>query len=144
MASLSRRTRSAGLRPTDRWSLSDRADAERRLLALLKGAGDPKQERLCRLPITYSLSRALTAAEIDALPPHARDAEGRMLCPVSLAGAPLQVLRERGVPFVASAQPCRSPRRDILNPARPDLWIARDCGECPSCVARRALEETTR
>lgn len=90
-------------------------------------------ERLCRFPITYNLSRALTERERAALPAYAQG-----VCPVTLAGAPLQVLREKGVPFVLSAQPCASPLRIPIDTARPHLWRAGDCGDCPSCLARKA------
>jgi len=59
---------------------------------------------------------------------------------VNLAGGPVEVLWSKGLPDTPSAQPCAIPRREPINPRRPDLWAPIDCGECPSCLARKAYE----
>lgn len=119
---------------TQLWSDATRAEAEGWLLRLLGPAGNPDRERLFRMQITLCLHRALTADEVAALPEYFhRDPA------TDLAGGPVEILREteRGSP---TTLPCHAPIRRAIDRRDPLLWLPIDCGACPPCRARHALD----
>jgi hypothetical protein len=101
----------------------------------LLGVGDQELERGFRMCATLCVHRALTDAEIAAMPDDCRAPA------VDLAGGPVEVLwRTPGVKDALSTQPCTAPTRvQLPGSDNPELWIPNDCGECPSCAARAAL-----
>lgn len=137
LASLSRTNIATGrLIPTARWAPSWRARAVELLRLAVAGVGDPTRERHFRMNATMCLHRALTDAEVAAMPAYFHTEPA-----TDMAGGPVEVLWEN-VPGAPSTRPCARPRRTLLDPSEPDLWIPEDCGECGSCLARRgAFEE---
>ena len=108
---------------------------EQQLILALAGVGDVSRERLFRMQVTLCLHRAVTEEECSDLKRRWGSLDGR-----AVAGGPVEVLRSRGVSEAPSAQPCRSPRKNLLPGARdPRLWIPGDCGECEPCLARKAI-----
>jgi hypothetical protein len=119
---------------TQVWSpamLQESADVLRRVLG---PAGDPTRERLFRMQISVCLHRAATPEEIAGLPAyfHADPA-------TDLAGGPVEILFE-SEEGSASTRPCHTPRRLPLDPSNRLLWFPLDCGQCPPCRARAALD----
>jgi hypothetical protein len=118
------------------WSPETFATAERLLLDALAGAGNPARERLFRMNVTLCLHRALSTAEVAALPPRFYADGGS-----GLAGGPVAILREteRGG---NSTLPCEAPLRQRLPGSRSVAygWLPRDCGSCEPCRARARLE----
>lgn len=98
---------------------------------LLGDLGDRARQRQFRMNITICRHRALTQAEVDALPPEWHDAKPR-----DIAGGPVAVQWAVGVPDVPSIRPCHNPGHKMLVYGRPDLWFPEDCGTCPPCIAR--------
>lgn len=134
---MSRRDGRGAIIPTNRWAASMMARAEQVLTGMLAGAGDHTRERLFRLQVRVSLQRALTPAEIAALPGWFNEAPA-----VDPLGGPVAILRETE-PGPLSTRPCRRPVHQPLPLAEArsgtqdrDLWIPADCGACPSCLAR--------
>ena len=133
LASISR------VRPNNRtlyvpeWSPAQRRDAERRLRALLEGAGDPTAERLFRMNLTLCLHRAARPDEIEAAPPWFVTAPG-----IGLAGGPVEILTET-IAGAPSTKPCEAPGRRVLEAGHPHAWIPIDCGACAPCVARARI-----
>lgn len=127
-------TRSGSLVPNARWTWDDWDFARVVVAAALDGAGDLACQRDFRMNVTLCRHRALTAAEVAALPGwwHAAPAS-------HLAGGPIEVLHET-IPGAASCRPCAAPRKWWIDRADPDLWVPLDCGACPSCLARSATE----
>lgn len=101
----------------------------------LDGIGEPEKERCFRMQITLCIHRGATPEEVAGLPRDWHEALSGM------AGGPVEVLWERGVESLLSAKPCANPRQLDLGLGHPDLWVPRDCGRCPSCVARKQMEE---
>lgn len=120
---------------TQLWERKTRDDMEANLLRLLGPAGNPARERLFRMNVTMCLHRALTVAEVQALPAYFHVGE-----PVDLAGGPIEVLRETEEGW-ETTKPCHNPIRQALDPRDPLLWIPVDCGDCPPCQARSALRD---
>lgn len=118
---------------TGRYSQQQRYRAMLRCSELLAEVGDLARVRLFRMNITVCLHKALTDAEVEALVPSWSCGRGR-----DIAGGPVEVLWET-VPGAESTRPCHAPARQIIAPARPDLWLPLDCGKCPPCLARASL-----
>lgn len=135
LASLSRRSALTG-RPiaTGLWMAETRERSADILRDVVGPLGDPGRERLFRMNVTLCLHRALTDAEVAALPPSFRDAP-----PLDVAGGPIEVLRET-VPGRPSTRPCERPSRESLYPGNAQLWVPIDCGACPPCLARIEIE----
>lgn len=108
----------------------------RRLLRLvLNGLGDTRWERLFRMNFTLNQQRGLSDQEIARLPEW-----WKRLPAIHIAGGPVQVYWERGVPpGLLSASPCENPGKRWLEPK---IWFPIDCGKCPSCLARIEIETT--
>lgn len=132
LASMSKRSLITGhLVPVTTWEPAMLASAVERLRTILGPAGDPARERVFRMNATVCLHRALSAAEVAALPPSFW-AEGA----AGLAGGPVEILSETE-PGGLSTRPCERPSRSPLPGSRhPDLWVPIDCGSCAPCVAR--------
>lgn len=109
-------------------------EAERWLLRLLGPAGDDSRERLFRMNVTLCLHRALTDEEVDQLPRSFHEAE-----PIDLAGGPVEILRETEE-GLETTKPCHTPSKIALDPRDVLLWFPGDCGTCPPCLARAALQ----
>lgn len=112
-----------------RWA-GHRIDSGARILArVLDGVGEPRHERLVQNATALIHSRRLSDAEIDA-------ADLRDVCAVDPAGVPLCVIWERGESFAPTTQPCECGGFFLA-----DGWLpqAKECGACPSCVARSKL-----
>lgn len=123
--------------PTGTWTRRrDLLDAAVYVLRsrVLADVGDASRERLFRMNATLCLHRGLTLEEEQTIGP---------ACAVHLAGAPVEVLWERGVRGRPGAQPCENPRRQRLPGARdPRLWLPIDCGDCEPCRARAEITES--
>lgn len=131
LASMSRRHPQTGeIIPTGKWSASMRAYGEGVLRRAIGKHGDVRRERLFRMNVTLCRHRALTDAEVAALPAWFHDADA-----IDIAGGPVEVLWE-SVPGRPSTQPWRRPNRVVMIPSRPDLWIPEDCGHCDPCLGR--------
>jgi len=121
--------------PALKWSRRSREHADRLIERALDGAGDVRFERSFAMCVTLCRHRGLSDAEIADLPTGCALGRG-------LAGAPLRVYWQRGVPDdMLSAQPCDNPGRSPLGP-QPDLYLVEECGRCPSCLAREKLYAT--
>lgn len=136
LASISKRSPLGMDKPisTQLWSPELRADAEGWLLRLLGPAGDRSRERLFRMQITLCLHRALTSAEVEALPPYFHTDPA-----TDLAGGPVEILRETEAGW-ETTKPCHNPTRHRLDRRDPLLWFPVDCQRCGPCVARMALQ----
>lgn len=136
LASVSHRGTNGQIVPAARWGPYLMAQAEQLIERALDGVGDEGRQREFRMTVTLCRHRALTVEERDALPAWWHAAR-----PTHLAGGPVAVLWERGCGGTPSTQPCASPGHQLLaGPARPDLWLPQDCGECESCMARSAIQ----
>lgn len=121
--------------PTADYNNNDRTKAERFLDQLLRGVGDQKWARFFRMNLTYCLHRGLSDEEIASLPELWHMQQAR-----HIAGGPVEVFWSRGVaPGAISAEPCENPRKEYMTP---EIWLPIDCGECPSCLARKFVMET--
>jgi len=112
-----------------KYSMAQMIRATELLRTALRGVGNPERERLFHTNGCLYLHRAVSERERMILP---------AACPRSVASLPLRVIYTRGLPPIPSTDPCADPIRQVLNPARPDLWTPEECGECPSCEARKA------
>jgi hypothetical protein len=97
----------------------------------LGGIGDQTRERFFRMCITACLHRGIRPDELASIPKWWHDAEA-----IDIAGGPVEVLWQKGVPEIPSAMPCHNPGRQIIG-TRLDLWVPVDCGECEPCIARQ-------
>ena len=113
---------------TKGWSPLTLKRAQAQLDFLLEGLGDPERERSFRMNLTLCRHRALTQEEHDALPESWQENPA-----FDIAGGPVEILWERGIPNLPSCRPCAAPGRDYIAEG---IWIPKDCGECESCVAR--------
>jgi hypothetical protein len=113
-----------------RWSPALKAEATSHLRRVLTDVGDPAQERLFRMNVTLCLHRAASIDERRQLPSWFIERPWN-----GLAGGPVEVLWEN-VPGAISTKPCHRPRKRILDPRDPLLWLPVDCGVCPPCQAR--------
>jgi hypothetical protein len=84
-----------------------------------------------RMCITACLHRGIRQDELDQIPQWWFDAEA-----IDIAGGPVQIIYSKGIPDIESAKPCYSPRKQILDTSRLDLYFPKDCGKCPPCIAR--------
>ena len=116
------------------WSKQTIEESTALLKRALAGVGDETRERCFRMNITLCLHRALTPAEVNALPDWFHTAPA-----LDLAGGPVEVLWETEEGW-ETTRPCHAPERMSLWPGDPLLWFPQDCGWCPPCQARRALE----
>lgn len=134
-ASLSHRDRRSNkTRPTDSLTPAELRDAERVLLDWLEGVGDRALERVARMTGSIAVYRATTEAEREQMP-----VAFFMVPPVHTFGGAVEILRETE-PAVLSARPCLNPGRRWVD-RRANLWLPTDCGECPPCLARKALDQ---
>lgn len=136
LASVTIRQKNGDIIATGDWSEEQRTYATRILRGrVLEGVGDQNRERCFRMNVSFCIHRGVLRRELRMVPQwwHASQA-------VDIAGAPVEVLWSKGVPDVPSAQPCARPRREIVDPGRPDLWVPLDCGSCASCLARAAQQ----
>lgn len=116
-----------GIIHTARYTMEQMLQSRQVLYRALEKAGDPSRERLFRANACLYLHRC-TSTDEQARLPH---------CETSFPAAlPIQVLYTKGLPPIPSTDPCADPRRHILDPRRPDLWLPEDCGACVSCLAR--------
>jgi hypothetical protein len=134
LASISLRDEAHRIRAVPRWSKFERMDAEDRLRELLEPVGDTTRERLFRMNVTLCLHKAATDEEARRQPVWFRTHPA-----VALAGGPVEVLWEN-VTGALSTKPCRRPKKVPLDPVDRLLWLPRDCGECPPCRARAAIQ----
>lgn len=135
LASLSRRSPITGRRlATGNWSKQTVEESIDLLRRMIGPAGDRSRERIFRMNVTMCLHRALTAAEVAALPAYFHADPS-----VDLAGGPVEVLWE-SEPGWPSTMPCHDPRRYLLDPRDTQLWVPLDCGACPPCLARADLD----
>lgn len=135
LASLSRKEPLIGrVLTTGRWSHGQLRDGIRLLRGIVAGRGDVTRERIFRMNATLCLHRALNAAEIAALPAYFHEGEA-----CDIAGGPVAVLWEN-VPGRPSTKPCHKPGKRLVDIRNPDLWLPEDCGRCPPCLARAAIE----
>jgi hypothetical protein len=134
LASISLRDAAGRIRAVPRWTLDERLLAEARLRELLEPVGDRARERLFRMNVTLCLHRAATDEEVARQPAwfHTHPA-------VALAGGPVEVLWEN-VSGSASTKPCDRPTKIPLDVRDPLLWFPKDCGACPPCRARAAIQ----
>lgn len=143
LASVSRHHPRHGIVPTTEWNRTTLREAHGRLVDLLRGVGDTSMERFFRMCVTACFHRALTADEAAGL-----SAAWKAAPAVDLAGAPVEVIAQHGVPesCLVSTSPCASPTKRLLMPKQPGqrwpLWLPQDCGACASCLARAALRPT--
>jgi hypothetical protein len=86
--------------------------------------------------ITFCVHRAVSEEEKARLPACWAGAAG------GLAGGPVEVLWSRGIEHRPAAMPCECPDHLVIDPLRPDLWLPLDCGRCPPCLARAAIDRT--
>lgn len=115
------------------WRTRELREAEQELRRALEGVGDPSMERLFRMNITLCLHRAVSAEEAARLPAEWDEAPG------GLAGGPIEVLWQHGVPDLPQTKPCEAPTREVIDASRPDLWLPGDCGICAPCLGRAAI-----
>jgi hypothetical protein len=139
LASLSRRDASDAILATGTWSKRER----KRLIAYLRsdvlaGVGDPSVERVFRMNSTLCVHRLCTAEEAAYAMSMWAGVTHR-----DLAGQPVEVIEEVGCTSALSTRPCDEPLHEVIIPDRPDLWVPRDCGSCPSCVARCQYDAPT-
>lgn len=124
---------SRGTVATGDWTEDMRRRAKRALENVLAGAGHPGHQRLFRMNVTMCLHRAASAAEVAKLKPSFWQGGG------SLAGGPVEILEERGMPGRPRELPCENPGRYVTDFRRPDLWLPVDCERCPPCLDRLAV-----
>lgn len=127
------RTPEGKIRPTETWGPADFARGEEILQLVLSGLGDERQQREFRMCSTLCRHRAVTSAEALRLP-----ASWWTDVAQDLAGGPVELLWERGIPPSLSTQPCEKPHWHYLDPFDPRLKFPLDCGRCASCQARSA------
>jgi len=118
---------------TGDWNPEQLRRAKQNVENALAGAGDPAHQRLFRMNITLCLHRACSAAELARLPAEFYALGG------GLAGGPIEILESRGMPGLPRELPCEKPGREIIDAARPDLWLPRDCGRCTPCRDRASI-----
>jgi hypothetical protein len=139
LASMSRRAGNGKIIPALKWPSGQLKRAQARLHQVLHGVGDPNRERCFMMCITLCMHRALSDADIAALPPKWHDAPA-----LDVAGGPIKILYARGCSESPSTLPCEHydrveiPDRDFEGDR---LWIPEECGECPPCRARALATE---
>lgn len=132
LASVSLRDKRGDIIGTAKWTPRQWRYAEDTLKNYaLRGAGDENRERMFRMCITLCLHRGIRDDELDQIEDWWFDAAA-----VDLAGGPLEIIYAKGVPDIESAKPCHHPRKQLIDLSRLDLYLPRDCGVCPPCIAR--------
>lgn len=135
LASYSLRNKKGMLVTTDLFDAVQRRRARDVLLQALAGVGDVNRFRLFRMQVTTCLHRALTDEERDAI----------CACPLGrpryIAGLPVEIIEERGVPDIPSTRPCLTPSRRPLDPKNARAWLPVGCGTCEPCRARAEIED---
>lgn len=124
-----------GIIPTTKYSRQMRKHAKRQAWNAVEGRGDHDRFRLFRMQITICLHVAVSDDELEKLP-----AEWNRWPGTALAGGPVEILEERGIPDIPSTKPCKDPVREPLGLGDPDLWVPIDCGRCGPCMARATIE----
>ena len=142
LASVSKRDKRGALVPNTRWHSPEKTKAVALLQRLTFKVGDVFLGwRLFRMNITYCLHVALADVEVKRLPPTWAKFGG----PTALAGGPVEILDSGNTAARESVKPCHHPTKQtipgqpIFNPD-PDLWLPIDCGTCPPCIDRLAIE----
>jgi hypothetical protein len=136
LCSISRRSPLTGGRlATPLWSQQTMDESIALLRRVLGQAGNAERERVFRMQITTCLHRATTPEEVAALPAYFHEAEA-----TDLAGGPVEILWESEEGGL-STKPCHAPRKQMLDPRNSLLWFPLDCGQCPPCRARAALDQ---
>lgn len=133
LASVTLRDRRNSIRPTETFDDEDRARATAALDLALQGLGDPSRERQFRMCSTTCRHRAVRPDEADALPEDWWTAVA-----TDIAGGPVELLWEKGIPHSVGSEPCLDPTFMALSREDPRLKFPLDCGECPPCRARAA------
>lgn len=133
LASLSRMNK-GHLLLSEQWTKQEVREGERLLDRWLHGVGDLDRQRMFRMPVTFCLHRALTNEEVEQLPVSWHEAPA-----THLAGGSVEILWETES-GTESTKPCDRPGRRQADPLRPEIYMLIDCGECPPCVARSAIE----
>lgn len=116
--------------PLERWG-AGRARVARRIVdQLLDGCGDPAVERGFAMVMTMCAHRAVSDAELTAIP-----AAGDVF--VTLAGGGVRTLWQTDdYPHSASLDRCE---RGVWW-TKDGIRVPGDCGECPPCLARAMYE----
>lgn len=138
LASVSRRGRDDRIIATTRYTPAMRAQARKYLWAHVRGVGDHERFRLFRMQVTTCLHVAVNDDDLAKLPASWCEWPG-----TALAGGPVEVLEEKGIPDMPSTKPCHNPKREPIphNEYDPgELWLPIDCGRCPPCRARLEIE----
>lgn len=132
LASYSLKNGKGKIVPTADFDHKQRVKALETLRKALRGVGDETGERFFRMCVTHCFHRVLSLAEEAGLSEAWKRAE-----PVDIAGGPVEVFWQHGVPESArlSTSPCENPGH--LHLGQTDLWLPIDCEMCPPCVARR-------
>lgn len=116
---------------TGEWSGARRSQVRGIIERVLENAGDPTRERGFRMNVTLCIHRAVSDDELAQLP-----ADWSCIVGTHLAGGPIENLWFVGVADRLSTRPCQRPHRMPLGPT----WVPTDCGACPPCLARQAME----
>ena len=119
---------------TGLWTKQTVDDSAALLRRLIGPAGNPARERLFRMNVTLCLHRACTPEEVGALPAWFHEQPA-----TDLAGGPVEVLWESEA-GAETTKPCHNPIRQSFGYVDPLLWLPLDCGQCPPCRARAALD----
>jgi hypothetical protein len=136
LVSLSRRDFGGKIIPASTWSAHAIKLYSDLMRSVIAGLGDESRERIFRMNVTLCLHRALTEAEILALPEYFHTDP-----PIDIAGGPVKIIWEN-TPGSPSTRPCENPIRDYETfRGHPELWIPEDCGQCGPCLARARIME---
>jgi hypothetical protein len=120
--------------PASTWNEATLRRADQVLDAVLDGVGDAAVERSFSMCLTHCRHRALTDAEVSALPRDWREA-----CAIDIAGGPVRVHWTKGIEPVLSAEPCE---HMTFDESVPGLKFPVDCGACAPCRARAFVMRT--
>lgn len=131
LASISRKRKNGQIFYVPEWSASQLRHAERLLIEMVSGVGNPQRERLFRMNVTLCLHRAATVEEVERQGACFLTAPGN-----GLAGGPVEILRETEL-GQWSTKPCTMPRRAVIGDSE-HAWIPMDCGGCAPCLGRKA------
>lgn len=133
LASVTLRDEQNRIRPTETWNDEDRERASASLELALTGLGDESRQRQFRMCSTMCRHRAVTPAEADHLPESWWSEAAR-----DIAGGPVELLWERGLPPSPGSRPCEHPSWMAIDRRDPRLKFPIDCGECEPCRVRAA------
>lgn len=134
LASVTMRNLSGKIIPTADWAFKQYHRANSLIERALSGLGSIQQERQFRMCSTLCRHRAVSNEEALRLP------ESFYANPMQdIAGGPVEVIWNRGIPDVPSVRPCEDPN---MIPGLTDkrLLFPVDCGFCSTCLARKACK----